>query len=345
MPDPPSMTRPYTATELGNTTLHQPRWTWLGQYVFANSSRWPSASAVQSDINLGSAIWQLYLEPADGWRPGWERPATAAVVLGSGLMALMVGLIAASWAQQQHLLGAVLVRAAWLVFGKQRGGTRGEGRQKAGASDHTARRTARRTAHWPPAVPPAVPLTVPQDRNVQLADTTAKLQEEKLRLDALLVRQYNLLAVLGGHRGPAVLLRNGRDGGGGLSSSSPDGSMSSREGLTLGERGVGGADGRQGGGAGPEAAASQITPSETHRNPTASQQTGSSRCGASWRSITTPAPRTWSRSKPSICLGRGLSARCGRTSLSALFLTEPAHNANRTDPNQTQQTLPNLRTK
>ncbi|GBF87741.1 hypothetical protein Rsub_00452 [Raphidocelis subcapitata] len=181
------MTRPYTATELNDSSLYRPQWTAHGQYVFANSSRWPSNSAVRSEINLGSAVWRLYLEPANGWRPAWERPGIAAVVLGSGLMALMVGLIAASWAQQRHLLGAVM------------------------------------------------------DRNVKLADTTAKLQEEKLRLDALLVRQY-LLAVLGGQRaggggagsGGAGSggAHNGREGGGGLTSS-PEGSMSSREGLTL----------------------------------------------------------------------------------------------------------------
>lgn len=36
-----------------------------------------------------------------------------------------------------------------------------------------------------------------QKTNKQLASTTEKLQEEKLRLDALLVRQYNLIEVLG----------------------------------------------------------------------------------------------------------------------------------------------------
>jgi hypothetical protein len=71
---------------------------------------------------------------------------------------------------------------------------------------------------------------------VRLADTTAMLQEEKLRLDALLVRQYNLLAVLGGPRGR---------GGGKGDSGSQDGSMESREGLTLGgwQRARGGAVG------------------------------------------------------------------------------------------------------
>jgi hypothetical protein len=67
-----------------------------------------------------------------------------------------------------------------------------------------------------------------QDRNAQLAETTANLQEEKLRLDALLVRQYNLVAVLG--RNAAA---SGRENGG--SGSSPDNSSASREGLTLGE--------------------------------------------------------------------------------------------------------------
>jgi hypothetical protein len=43
-----------------------------------------------------------------------------------------------------------------------------------------------------------------QDRNAQLAETTAQLQEEKLQLDALLVRQYNLVAVLRQVHAPAV---------------------------------------------------------------------------------------------------------------------------------------------
>jgi hypothetical protein len=83
-----------------------------------------------------------------------------------------------------------------------------------------------------------------QERNTQLAETTAKLQEEKLRLDALLVRQYNLLAILG-KQGGSGRRGNGNGRGGGASAlagaeggeaGSPDGSeTSSKEGLTLGE--------------------------------------------------------------------------------------------------------------
>jgi hypothetical protein len=68
-----------------------------------------------------------------------------------------------------------------------------------------------------------------QDSNRQLEQTTGKLQEEKLRLDALLVRQYNLIAVLGNPRRRAC--RDVDDGGG-----TPDSSIGDApEGLTLGE--------------------------------------------------------------------------------------------------------------
>jgi hypothetical protein len=76
-----------------------------------------------------------------------------------------------------------------------------------------------------------------QERNTQLAETTAKLQEEKLRLDALLVRQYNLLAILGkqGGSGGRSGGCNGRGGaaaaeGGEASPNSSE--TSSKEGLT-----------------------------------------------------------------------------------------------------------------
>lgn len=61
---------------------------------------------------------------------------------------------------------------------------------------------------------------------MRLEETTTKLQEEKLRLDALLVRQYNLLAVLGKGGGSGTHKEPG---------SSPDASVSSQGGLTLGE--------------------------------------------------------------------------------------------------------------
>jgi hypothetical protein len=54
----------------------------------------------------------VYLEPEGGWRPPWEQGVIAAVVLGSGLLAAMVGIIAASWAQQKRLLGNVMVRGS-----------------------------------------------------------------------------------------------------------------------------------------------------------------------------------------------------------------------------------------
>jgi hypothetical protein len=69
-----------------------------------------------------------------------------------------------------------------------------------------------------------------QDSNKQLEQTTGKLQEEKLRLDALLVRQYNLIAVLG----KPNVRRGCRDvDDGGVSPDSSTGDLP--EGLTLGE--------------------------------------------------------------------------------------------------------------
>jgi hypothetical protein len=57
-----------------------------------------------------NAVWQVYLEPEAGWRPVWEKSVMAAVVLGCLLMSLLVGILMASWAEQQRLLGDVLVR-------------------------------------------------------------------------------------------------------------------------------------------------------------------------------------------------------------------------------------------
>ncbi|KAI8471632.1 MAG: hypothetical protein J3K34DRAFT_416719, partial [Monoraphidium minutum] len=154
------MTRAYTATERNDSSLYRPESTDRNdQYVFANSSVWPSGDAVGSDINIGNSLWHVYLEPEEGWRPPWERGLIATVVLASAVTAGLVGVIMASWAQQRRLLGSVM------------------------------------------------------ESNVRLADTTAKLQEEKLRLDALLVRQYNLLAVLGGPKARAAAAAAGCGGG------------------------------------------------------------------------------------------------------------------------------------
>lgn len=69
-----------------------------------------------------------------------------------------------------------------------------------------------------------------QKTNKQLASTTEKLQEEKLRLDALLVRQYNLIEVLGKpHRRGC---KGGDDAGGTSEGSTGDGGPEG--GLTLG---------------------------------------------------------------------------------------------------------------
>ena len=74
-----------------------------------------------------------------------------------------------------------------------------------------------------------------QESNARLEKTTAELQEEKLRLDALLVRQYNLLQVLGGQTSNGHKMKDG-DGANGVikDRNSLDSSIGSREGLTLG---------------------------------------------------------------------------------------------------------------
>jgi CHASE1-domain containing sensor protein len=104
------MTRPYTATERDNAKLFRPELTFLnGEFVFSNSSKWPGQQAVQSTIHIANADWQVFLEPALGWRPAWERGLMATAVLGAAIIAVLVGTIMASWAQQQKLLGEVMV--------------------------------------------------------------------------------------------------------------------------------------------------------------------------------------------------------------------------------------------
>lgn len=68
-----------------------------------------SAASLHAAITTANAVWQVYLEPEQGWRPEWEHGVMAAVVLGCLLMSLLVGIIMASWAEQKRLLGDVLV--------------------------------------------------------------------------------------------------------------------------------------------------------------------------------------------------------------------------------------------
>jgi hypothetical protein len=73
-----------------------------------------------------------------------------------------------------------------------------------------------------------------QESNKQLEQTTVELQGEKLRLDALLVRQYNLIAVLGKPRARGGTEHNGSgDSDSGVEGGSQ---QSGSKGLTLGER-------------------------------------------------------------------------------------------------------------
>jgi hypothetical protein len=83
-----------------------------------------------------------------------------------------------------------------------------------------------------PVTSPLPPLYRPQKTNKQLASTTEKLQEEKLRLDALLVRQYNLIEVLGKPHKRGC--RSPDDGAGTPDGSTGDGGLEG--GLTLGKR-------------------------------------------------------------------------------------------------------------
>lgn len=71
-----------------------------------------------------------------------------------------------------------------------------------------------------------------QESNKQLEKTTVELKGEKLRLDALLVRQYNLIAMLGKPRGGGGAGHNGD----GNSEDGAGGQQSASQGLTLGER-------------------------------------------------------------------------------------------------------------
>lgn len=123
------MTRPYTSTERNNSELFRPEWTWGGDYVFANSSVWPTRSAVAQPIAVGSSTWTVYLEPDRGWRPPWETGLLAGVALAAAVTAALVGTIAASWAQQRRLLRTVTVRLRG-----RRGGPGGQGGGGLGAA-------------------------------------------------------------------------------------------------------------------------------------------------------------------------------------------------------------------
>ncbi|KAJ9524730.1 hypothetical protein QJQ45_024366 [Haematococcus lacustris] len=167
-----SMTRPWTTTEVKPVGAGP-------EYVFC-ASKPPPRNPVQVPLEVSNNNWTVYLEPAEGWTPAWEAGMIVLVVLGSGVLAILIAIIMASWAQQGALLQDVLTS------------------------------------------------------NKALAATTAHLEEEKLRLDALLVRwagatgqsglvvvrQYNLISVLGGPAGRAP-------------GKTSEGSVTSKEGITL----------------------------------------------------------------------------------------------------------------
>ena len=115
------MTRPYTSTERGDPSLYRPESTdEFDDYVFANSSTWPSQEdAIQSEIKLANAVWKVYLEPAQGWRPPWEQGLIGAVIIGNLILAVLVAIIMALWAQQARLLGDVLVSEIHTIYTNQ----------------------------------------------------------------------------------------------------------------------------------------------------------------------------------------------------------------------------------
>ncbi|KAL6760519.1 kinase-like domain-containing protein [Haematococcus lacustris] len=134
-----SMTRPWTSTEVKPAGSGP-------EYVFC-ASKTPPKHPVKVPLQVSNNNWTVYLSPAEGWAPAWEAGMIALVVLGSVVLAILIAIIMAFWAQQAALLTDVLTS------------------------------------------------------NKALAATTDHLEEEKLRLDALLVRQYNLINVLDGSAG------------------------------------------------------------------------------------------------------------------------------------------------
>ncbi|KAJ9511825.1 hypothetical protein QJQ45_004378 [Haematococcus lacustris] len=153
-----SMTRPWTSTEVKPAGSGP-------EFVFC-ASKMPPKNPVKVPLQVSNNNWTVYLSPAEGWAPAWEAGMIALVVLGSVVLAILIAIIMAFWAQQAALLTDVLTS------------------------------------------------------NKALAATTDHLEEEKLRLDALLVRQYNLINVLDGSAG--------RTHG-----TTSDGSATSKEDITL----------------------------------------------------------------------------------------------------------------
>lgn len=100
------MTRPYAVDETRDTTLTSS----IGDFVFANSSTWPSDTSIATEIKAADAVWKVYLEPLEGWRPSWEKGLNAAVILGSFIVAALVQALLHFHLLQRRLLQAYVVR-------------------------------------------------------------------------------------------------------------------------------------------------------------------------------------------------------------------------------------------
>ncbi|GFH21021.1 uncharacterized protein HaLaN_18240, partial [Haematococcus lacustris] len=95
-----SMTRPWTTTEAKPAGAGP-------EYVFC-ASKPPPRNPVQVPLEVSNNKWTVYLEPAEGWTPAWKTGMLVLVVLGSGVLAILIAIIMASWAQQRALLKDVL---------------------------------------------------------------------------------------------------------------------------------------------------------------------------------------------------------------------------------------------
>ncbi|GFH10258.1 uncharacterized protein HaLaN_05539 [Haematococcus lacustris] len=102
-----SMTRPWTSTEVKPAGSGP-------EYVFC-ASKTPPKHPVKVPLQVSNNNWTVYLAPAEGWAPAWEAGMIALVVLGSVVLAILIAIIMAFWAQQAALLTDVLVRQYNLI--------------------------------------------------------------------------------------------------------------------------------------------------------------------------------------------------------------------------------------
>ncbi|GFR47439.1 hypothetical protein Agub_g9162 [Astrephomene gubernaculifera] len=102
--------------------------------------------AVTVEVKVVNAVWYLRVAPANGFKPSWQAPLIAAVVIIALIMSLLLFVSLASFKRQRVLLRETVAA------------------------------------------------------NLNLAETTKRLEEEKERMDLLLLRQYDLLRCLDANR-------------------------------------------------------------------------------------------------------------------------------------------------